>query len=170
MKRLRIVGIASLALLGMCLMGCASTGAHPGRTITDYAGDIERFTELAASVALLRDDVKELKEPVCAAVAEAVAVLENIDDPDATFDAMRFAALNAIKDFEHEKFTPGIRNVTVLVVDQILNAAYDRVEGRFADLLERADAVLVIGKSVANGLNNACASAMSISTFGIEDE
>jgi hypothetical protein len=71
--------------------------------------------------------------------------------------------------FEHELFTPPVKNITILALDQILNAVYDRMEGRFGDLMDRADAAIVFGNAVANGLNNACASAISISTFSVEE-
>ncbi len=156
-------------LLLLIPTGCASFGGTQ-KPLKEYAGDIERFTELAASVAFLRDDVKEFKVPVCGAVAEAVAVLKNIDDTEATFALVRHAALNAVKNFEHPSFTPQIKQITVLVVDQILNAVYDRVEGRYGDLIDKAGTAIILGNAIATGLNNACMNAMSLSTFSVENE
>jgi hypothetical protein len=170
MKKVCTLGLT--VLLGMCSIGCQFGGSRDSGQdldIRDYADDIQRFTELAASVAFLRDDIKEYKEPVCSAVSEVVKVLENIHEPEATFALIREAALNAIQNFEHPDFIPPIKHVTTLVVDQILNAVYNRVEGRFGNLLERADAVIVLSNAVATGLNNACISAMSISTFSVEE-
>ncbi len=182
---MRLANLSIILALSLLLSGCAATGGtrSPGETIRDHTGDITRFTQLAANIAFLRDDVKEHKDQICAAIYTIADVLDDIGsyileepvgaDASRTFDSIRSIVLNAIKNLEFEGFTPIMREITVLVLDQILNAVFDRIEGRYGDLLDDVEegyAPIVASKAIAAGLKGACDSVMSITTFGVEDK
>lgn len=120
--------------------------------------NVENFTELTALIAFSRDDVKPHKESICAATSEVTNVLENFNDPDATFEAIRGAALNAIKDLPADILPGSARPIAILVVDQVLDVVFVYVEDSYMDLLEKNEAVIAlnVAKSAARGLDEAC--------------
>jgi hypothetical protein len=146
--------------------GCSQLNPSPGDGQVDWDRvnrSVENMTELTALIAFARDDVKPHKEAICTAVAEVAPVLENFNDPDATFEKIRGVALNAVKEIPSDVLPDGPKQIAVLVVDQVLDVVFLYTRDSYTDLVNRNEAqvALSVAKSVANGLNSACGSTVS---------
>lgn len=160
-----------LPLMLVVMSGCSmGNGGIQPMTPEKLAPSIEKWTELAATIAFARDDVKEYKPVVCEAVTHVSMILDDYDDPAATFDKVRGVALNAIKDIEHPMFGTDAKRITVLVVDQVMDIVFMRVETKYRDLIEKDQArtVLTVTKALSAGISNACMSDASISSYEVE--
>lgn len=160
---------AALSILVMVMLatGCSQLNPGPGDGQVNWDRinqRVENTTELTAMIAFSRDDVKPHQEAICNAVNEISRIVENYDDPAATFESVRSAALNAVKDLPPEILPPGqAKQIAILVVDQVLDVVFTYVEDSYADLVGKNETriVLSVTRSVASGLTSACGANFS---------
>jgi len=127
---------------------------------------VEHFTELAARIAFANDAVKPYKNDICTAVDSIAPVLRDFNDPAATFNQVRDLAFQAISNIEG--LTDEVKEIIKVVVDQVLNVVFVYVQDSYNDLInnDTTQIVLLVSKSIANGLDAACAGG-GLETFSV---
>lgn len=146
-----------LALMSLpTFLGCAQMKSPDDWTA--IAPDIRHFTALTFKVILKTNSVQENKVGICQAVDVASGVLQNFDDPDATFAKLKEAALNAINNIPPTTLSPTLKSLAKAVVESGLNVAFDWVRGSYGDLLAKDEAriVLVVSRALSAGMQDAC--------------
>jgi hypothetical protein len=147
-----------LCLAGLMLFsGCSPGGGKINMDLVNRS--VENLTEITALIAFARDDVKPHVSTICLVTAEVSKVLENFDDPDATFEALRIAALITIENLPPDVLPDSLRPLVILVVDQVLSVVFFYVRDAYGDLIERDEStvVLSVARSIARGLKSTCA-------------
>lgn len=140
--------------------------------LEDHVDDIARFTELATRIAFTNEQIAANKEQVCLVVSDLTSVLANYEDPDATFDSLRVAAVASLNNalLNYPQIDGNLRAMIVLGVEQILDSAFDHVKGKYSDAIsnEPVRSVLIVSKAVSEGINNACLGTQSMGSFSVE--
>lgn len=163
MKKLNLLALVGLVAI---TTGCSQFNWPSDNQNWDRINrNITNATELAATVAFARDDVKDHHEHICAAAQSVSTVLANFNDTDATFAEVREVALQAVKDMTSDSLPSYARPIAVLVVDQILDVVFVYVEGSYSDLVSSSEGVIAISvaRAVADGLTAACNSVTPLS-------
>lgn len=124
-------------------------------SIDQVSVQVERYTELAATVAFARADVQPYKTNICDAAASASTALANYSDPTATFASLKVVVRGAIL---KTNMTDAQKRVAMLVIDPVMDVTLSYVENNYKDLIAKDPVknTLLISKAVANGLNKAC--------------
>lgn len=117
---------------------------------------IKRVSEIALLTALQRPDVAERKNEICGAVYNVADVLDNIENPDATFDQIRQIALDAVNGMVD--LDPELKQIVLVVVDQVLDVAFQYVETYYNGLLQedKVKIVIMVTRAVADGFRSGC--------------
>jgi len=144
------------------IFGCSMEKWSPEQW-DSVSPSITGAVEFATRTAFQNEKVRPHVPDICNGMEGVSDVLSKINDPNATFDMIREKALQAVRDRIPEGTA---RDVTILVVSQVLNITFMYVDDKYADLLnqDRARVMHIISTAVANGINNACA-GMSLSSF-----
>lgn len=131
-------------------------------SVDQIAVQVERYTELAATVAFARADVQPYKESICKAAATVSAALVNYEDPAATLDSLKVVVRAAISS---SNLTEDQKRIANLVIDPIMDVTLAYVENNYMDMISKDPVknTLLVAKAVANGLNNACYPAATAS-------
>lgn len=161
--------LTSLTLLVAGNFGCSLLNPPGEPSWGEINRSVERFTELAARVAFVRDDVKPHKANICIAVKKILPLLETYEDSGATFDHLRSYVFEVIKDLPDEILNPEAKSICVLVIDQVLDIVFRYAKDSYVDLINQDEArmAITISRAVANGLNNACRDT-SLQSFSVE--
>ena len=161
------------AVLVLCLMpmlGACTTGN--GVDWETAAPIIENISAIGAGIAFAQPDVAEHKKEICTAVAAVTDVLENYDDPNATFESIRQVALDAVRNLPPEVLSDELKPLVITIVDTVLNTAWLYVKDNYQELIEQdqAKTVILVATSVARGINTACGPAPQMAPIIILDE
>lgn len=149
--------IASVVLLFST--GCSmNNGGWGGKTIDDFAPVIANVTATGARLAFLQDSVKPYRDQICDAVEQIAPLLENYNDPQATFESVRQETHRYIQELPPDILPEDAKEITLAIMDSILDTAFMYAEGHYRDLIDKNEAhvALEIARAVARGLNRAC--------------
>ena len=138
-------------LLMVAVLG--STGCQMGwEQLTPTIG---RVSEIALVTAFSREDVKIHKAEICNIVDKVADVLDNIDQPDITFDQIRDISRQTIVNMN---INADVTIITLIVADQVFDVAFQYVETYYNDLLQedRVKVVIGVARAISNGFRNAC--------------
>lgn len=116
---------------------------------------VSAAAEFATRTALQNNQIKPHGAVICAAMHTVSNILSDFDDPNATFESVRNAAIKAI---ENSMIPGSARDAAIVVVDQMLNITFMYVRDKYEGLLEQdpTRVVIVVSKAIALGATNAC--------------
>jgi len=125
-------------------------------TVEQIATEVERYTEIAATVAFSRADLVQYKTPICSAANHVSLVLSNYNDSNATFEQVKILALEAVNSMG--SLTADQKRIVVLVISQVMDVTLSYAEKNYKDIIAKDPVknTLLITKAVANGLNKSC--------------
>lgn len=146
------IGICLMLLGAMVLPACSTADWETAAPL------IENVSTIAATIAFAQPDVAEHKAEICEAVAAVTGVLENYDDPDATFASVRQVALDAVRNLPADVLSDELKPLVITIVDTVLNTAWLYAKDSYSDLVNQDEVrmVLLVSSSVAKGINTAC--------------
>lgn len=164
MRKMTVLTVVALMGMGSgCSMNNGGGGGWSPDDWSRIAPSISAATEFAARVALQSEQVKPYAHEICSTMRQVATDLENFGDVDATFDDIRNKARQAVMDH----LPPGVaRDVTLVVVDQVLTITFMYARDKFSDFIEKDETrtVVIVAHAAAKGVTNACAS-MDLSVF-----
>ncbi len=162
--------LTSLILL-VGSFGCSMANPPDETTWEEINKSVESFTELAARIAFVRDDVKPYKQDICNAVKKLLPLLETYDDSDATFESLRGYILGVIKNLPDETLNPKAKAICILVVDQVLDIVFRYARDSYLDMINQNEAWMAITtcRALARGLDNACLD-VSLQFFSVQKQ
>lgn len=159
----RSISTIMAVMLGICLLttGCSNANWNLDR----IAPVLESTTSLIAKFAFADPRVAPHKEQICGVTDTITDVLDQIDDPDATFLTVKKAVLDAIGNIPDDKLPPAAKEITLAVVEFVLDQSWAYLRDNYLDLVNKdeAKAALILAKAVANGIESACAPVTSFS-------
>jgi len=153
-------------LLFVLITGCSIQNKWTPNDWKTIEPSISAATEFAARTAFQNDKIKPIVPKLCESMPAVIVVLENFEDPDATLEGIKRAALKAIMD----TLPPGnVRNTASLVVDQILSITFLYAKDKYTNLIEKDEAqvAIIIARGASKGMNNACKTNISSFNFQI---
>jgi len=150
------------ALMGICLIaapGCQQPDG--GWDFNQVSPIIKSTTTMIAQFAFNDPRVAPHKEEICSAASTATDFLTNFDDPDATFEQLKTQVLAAISGIEG--ISPEAKQITLAVTEFVLDSSWLFVRDNYLDLINKDESqvVLLLAKSVAEGINNACGTGVT---------
>ncbi len=160
-------------IAGVCLlmvpMGCHQPAG--GWNWEESAPVIESVTTIAARIAFAQPDVQPHQAQICEITGQIVVVLDNYNDPDATFETMRQVALDVIRDLPDDVLDANGKTITITIVDSVLNTAWIFVRTHYEDFVDQNEtqAAIAVANAVAKGINVACTEVLSANTFSADD-
>lgn len=157
-----------LFLLSACSTMKPSPGDGPAPPV-DWdmlSGKIQTRVKYVAAFAFTLEIVKEHKDEVCLAADKIAELLEQYNDRDASFEAVRHAVMVGISKLNVDK---GVQDAIVVLVDIALTEAFNYAWQYYDNLIDddRVRTSITIAKAVAKGLRDAC--GMSFALMEAED-
>ena len=140
------------ALVMVLFSGCNQPTKPNWELITPF---VQAAAQQGATIAFAQPSVSLHKEEICVAVTQVADVLEQFNDPNATFDLLRQKMLAELDKITLPEPT---KQIVVSVVDSVVSVAFACVKTNYSDLIntDQAQAVLIISKATAAGLQSAC--------------
>ena len=148
---MRKVSVSLICLFFVPFFGCSQLSP----TVESVAVEVERYTEIAATVAFARAEIQPHKAAICAAANHVSLVLSNYNDANATFEQVKCLALEAVNSTGLNDVQ---KKVVTLVISQVMDVTVSHVEKKYQDILSKDPVknTLLITKALANGLNKGC--------------
>ena len=151
-------------LLSVCLV--AAPGCNQPNTGWDFeqvAPIIRSSTTIFTQFAFNNPRVAPHKEEICTATGKVVEFLNTYDDPDASFDNMKAAVLEVITQLPPETLSGEAKQITLAVTEFVLDSGWLFVRDNYLDLINKDESkvVLLLAKSVADGIQAACGTSVT---------
>ena len=159
-------------LLGVCLITVVGCNQPEGNWSWENSTPIiQNVSTIAARIAFAQPDVLPHQEQMCTISEQIVIVLDNFDDPDATFATVREVALDFIRNLPEDVLNPNAKPITITVVDSVLNTAWIFVQSNYTEFVNQneAKAAVAVAKAVAKGIQGACVEIQSVDTFSADE-
>lgn len=165
----KILTMCLAVILSVCLIsapGCTKPTDN-GWTLEKIAPIIKSTTTLAATAAFNDPNVATHKAEICAATQNVVNFLNDYNNPDTTFTQLKTEVLNLV---DGMNMNVQAKQITKAVTEFILDSSWVFVRNSYLELVNKDESqvVLLIAKSVASGIQQACGTG--VSTFGTEYE
>jgi len=167
----RLLSMCMTMLLGVCLIaapGCQSGQPNGGWDFNQVSPIIKSTTSMIAQFAFNDPRVAPHKEEICTASQTVTDFLNTYDDPDATFAQLKTEVLNAINGIEG--LTPQAKQITLAITEFVMDSSWLYVRDNYLDLINKDESqvVVLLAKSIADGINQACGTG--VSGFTVEDQ
>ena len=103
------------------------------------------------------------RENICTATGKVVEFLNSYDDPDASFDRLKTAVLGVITELPSETLAGEAKQTTLVITEFILDSGWLFVRDNYLDLINKNESkvVILLGKSVADGIQAACGTSVT---------
>lgn len=155
----------SVALAGMLVLGTGCSQLRKGFEDDQGKLDEQKISDrvaFIAGIALNLEAVQPYKQQVCSAIQVAATELRNVEDKDVTEERLREILQESL-----DKYLPdgNIKDVTVLVIDFVVERTFDLVWDKYRGLLESDPAI--VARGLAFGLESACEGGVSL--FSADD-
>lgn len=150
-----MISLALLPLLGCSLMNPPNGGGQkPPSEWQDMAPVIQSRVKYVAMFAFSIDSVKPHKAQVCQSAQDIANWLDDYDDKDASFEALRAVVFSATRQIED----PNVRNAVTIVMDIVLTEAFNYGWEHYDGFMDRdeAQSAVIIAGAVAGGIREAC--------------
>jgi len=146
--------LSRFAMSGVVLVALLSSGCADANWPL-FSQAMQSLSKEAGKVILAHDQIAPKKKEICEAIGAVAEVLENYDNPDATFAELRKLTLDAI---EMLKIDENLKPYVTSVVDYVMTQLVGVAQSYYADFVQTSEAraVLEISRAVARGLREAC--------------
>lgn len=166
--------LAILLVLPMVFGGGCSLNNGPKQDWDAMGPKIQRRVKYVAAFAFSMDQVKPYKAQVCETTDQIIELLNNYNNQEASFDAVRVAVMDLVDQIDNE----GVRNAVMIFADIILTESFNYAWKHYSDWVkqDQVRTAIVVARAVSRGLRDACnlvassASAMPNDIFTVPKE
>ncbi len=152
------------ALMSICLVasvGCQQQQSNGGWDFNQVSPIIKSTTTLIAQFAFNDPRVAPHQKEICNAASSVANFLENYDNPDATFAQLKTEVNKAVNGIAG--LSAVSKQITLAITEFILDSSWVYVRGNYLELVNKDESkvVLLLAKSVSQGINNACGAGVT---------